>query len=200
MVTFPSKGVRMSYRVLVVDDERNVVVGLKRHLRGRGFDVVLADSAPEAMGIMEHISVDVLLTDHMMPYMTGTELLAWSRENYPSTVRMLCTGHLDADVAVAAVNKGEVFRIFVKPCSSVELVIGIRQALEHRELLLRTRQLVYTLQSRERSIEGLEREHPGISDLRRDSSGAIVIDDPLIDVNELIEQLKVETDRLGVKH
>jgi DNA-binding NtrC family response regulator len=77
-----------------------------------------------------------------MPGLLGTELLAWVAGNYPDVVGMVLTGFPSVETAVRAINEGGVYQFFIKPCKEVELAIAIRKALERRDELRKSRQLI----------------------------------------------------------
>ena len=115
-------------RILLVDDDQNVLHGLCLTLRGQ-FKTYMARGGLEALDIMRDKGpFAVLVSDLRMPGMDGVELLAKAREFFPSTVRVMLTGHGDMEAAMAAVNRGEVFRFLVKPCSPKILLAALRDA------------------------------------------------------------------------
>lgn len=129
-------------RVLLVDDEVNVLEGLRRHLR-RSVDVVLADSAAAALRLLEEgPPVQVVVSDMRMPLTDGATLLAEVRQRWPDTSRLLLTGQADLDSAVAAVNHGQVFRFLLKPCPPDELLLAIQAGIEQHRLVTAERELL----------------------------------------------------------
>jgi DNA-binding NtrC family response regulator len=103
-------------RVLLVDDEVNVLEGLRRSLRPF-FDVTLANGAQEALNLVATQGpFEVIVSDMRMPGMDGITLLASIRRLFPNTVRVLLTGYGDMNSIIAAVNEGNVFRFLSKPC------------------------------------------------------------------------------------
>ena len=120
-------------RVVCVDDEPQVLSGLSLHLRRR-YDVETATSGAAALELLaRQPPAAVVISDMRMPGMNGAELLAKASTSYPHTTRILLTGHAEADSAIAAVNKGAVFRFLVKPCPPPELLGAVEAAVElHR--------------------------------------------------------------------
>jgi DNA-binding NarL/FixJ family response regulator len=121
--------------VLIVDDEPNVIHALKRLLRKEPIDVLSAQNGQEALSLMAEHTVDILLTDHRMPQMSGIELLSAVKDKYPDTLRMILTGYTDIDTIAECVNQGQIYKFFFKPWDDSQLVLEIRQAIEHRKLL-----------------------------------------------------------------
>lgn len=118
--------------VLVVDDEDLVREALARSLAD-DYRVLTAASADEALAVMdEDPSVDVIITDEVMPGAPGTELLRVVAAEYPEVVRIMLTGHASLDSALRAINEGRVFRYVVKPWSHAELIAVLQEAINLR--------------------------------------------------------------------
>jgi DNA-binding NtrC family response regulator len=184
----------MRHTVLLVDDDVSVLSGLRRALHREPYEVLVAESADAALARLAAFPVDVVISDESMPGMLGTELLAQSRIRYPETVRILLTGHSSLDVAIRAINEGEVYRFFTKPCNPVELAVTIRQALQQRELLRGSRRLLHAVRRQSAVIAELERQWEGLTRVERDHSGAILLSDVPTDTATLLEELQRELD------
>lgn len=122
-------------RVLFVDDERRVLVGLERMLfgLGRDWEILLADSGEAALAELERAPVDVVVTDMRMPGMDGAELLKRVQQKSPSTLRMLLSGHTETQAAMRALSVAQQF--LSKPCEPQILVDAIEGAIALRTLL-----------------------------------------------------------------
>lgn len=119
-----------AYKVLLVDDEINVLQAFMRHLR-KDFHISTAISGMEGLRLLEEEGpFAVVVSDLRMPAMDGIQFLSRVRERYPETVRMMLTGHADLNAAIEAINSGQVFRFMVKPCSVENLRANIQEALE----------------------------------------------------------------------
>ncbi len=114
--------------MLVVDDEPENVQFLKRMFR-KEYDVEVAQSGTTALAMLERETYDVIITDQMMPGMTGTELLTRSLTLAPEAVRILVTGFPDLESAIASINDGKAYRFFTKPIDRRELVGAIKMAV-----------------------------------------------------------------------
>src|SRR5688572_6132465 len=102
---FTSKGPR----ILLIDDEPAVTIGLQRHLRTE-FDISIAQGGEQAIALVDTSNpFAVIVTDMRMPGMDGVGVLRAMREKAPDTVRILLTGYADVDSAISAVNDGNVF-------------------------------------------------------------------------------------------
>src|SRR5512138_2916271 len=107
----------MPHKVLLVDDETDIINILKELIELEEFEVLTAGSGEEALAKMMENVIDVVISDEHMPGMPGTELLGIARSQYPDTIRILMTGYANLDMAIRAINDGEIYRFFTKPCN-----------------------------------------------------------------------------------
>ena len=91
---------------------------------------------------MQVKSFAVILTDMQMPGMDGLSLIRRARELSPASVFLMLTGNQDLPTATRALNEGQVFRYFTKPCASADLRAGLDAALRQYELLQAERELL----------------------------------------------------------
>ena len=125
----------MRDRVLFVDDEPNVLDGIRRQLRNR-VDLETATSASAGLDIIRQQGpFAVVVSDMRMPEMDGARFLAKVNEISPQTVRMVLSGHADLESTIAAVNEGRVFRFLLKPCNSETLFGVIKNGIEQYRLV-----------------------------------------------------------------
>jgi putative nucleotidyltransferase with HDIG domain len=122
-------------RVLFVDDEPNVLDGLRRMLRPlrTEWDMQFAPNGPAALELMAAQPVDVLVTDMRMPGMDGDELLAAVRRLHPLTVRIVLTGQCTREAMLRLVRLAH--RVFAKPCDPDELRAAVQRACLLQDLL-----------------------------------------------------------------
>lgn len=120
----------MSYKIMVVDDEPANLRLLERLFR-RDYQVLTASSGAEALALLNHHDVALLLTDQRMPGMTGIELLKRAASFRPHMVRILITGYTDVAALVEAINCGQVYKYIPKPWNNDELRLAVERALEH---------------------------------------------------------------------
>lgn len=120
-------------RVLCVDDEERVVQGLALHLR-KDYEVHVAVSGAQALERLRDMKgAAVIISDMRMPGMDGATLLQVVMQKYPDTTRILLTGEAGRDIAVAAVNKGQIFRFLTKPCPAEQLKSAVEAGvMQHR--------------------------------------------------------------------
>lgn len=167
----------MPHQVLIVDDEPIITDMLKDVLSSEPYRILSAGSAEEALDLLAQDQVDVLISDEKMPGMTGTEFLALARHKYPDTIRMILTGHASLESAIRAINEGEIYRFFTKPCNVFDLAITIRQALQQKDLMRESRRLLTMVKRQSAVIESLEKQYPGITKVRKDAKGEVILED-----------------------
>ena len=114
--------------ILYVDDERGNRVVFEQSLTE--FNVLTAESAADALQLLERTEVAVVVSDMRMPSMPGDELLRIVKERYPQIIRMVVTAYADVDPILRAINEGLVARYIIKPWIRAELVQVLRWALE----------------------------------------------------------------------
>ena len=138
-----------SISVLIVDDEKNVRSALRRTLRKTGYGLLFADCGPAALELLEKQPVDVVLSDHLMPGMTGLQLLREVRRLTPYAGRIMLTGHADLETAMDAIRQGDIDRFLTKPWDDVELRVALQMAAEKLHAESENRRLLETLQTQD---------------------------------------------------
>jgi diguanylate cyclase (GGDEF)-like protein len=140
--------------LLLVDDEP-YILGALSGLLNPHFDVLTAESAAAAREIFGRRTVDLILADQRMPGGNGVELLEWVSQQSPQTVRLMMTGYTDFEQTVQAINRGQVYRIILKPWRTDELLLILHNAARafllarsHEELLQDLRRLNADLDQR----------------------------------------------------
>jgi signal transduction histidine kinase len=140
--------------LLVVDDERDVLDSVRDWLR-ISYRVITFQHGAEALEYLKSDQLaDVILCDQRMPEMTGVEVLCQAKAIRPETTRLLFTAYMDIRTVIDAINEGHVFRYIAKPCDPDELSVVVRQAVEHRTLIVeKTRLLAELKESNTRLLE-----------------------------------------------
>lgn len=111
----------MKPKVLLVDDEPNIIHSYSRGLR-KDWDLVTAMSGEDGLkAVKEQGPFSVIVSDFNMPRMDGITFLARTIEISPESVRMVLTGEGDFHIATKAVNEGNIFRFITKPCPLEQL-------------------------------------------------------------------------------
>jgi DNA-binding NtrC family response regulator len=124
----------MAYpKLLLVDDEVNILRALERLLIAEDFDITVVNSPQEALHLIAREEYAIVMSDQRMPQMEGTSLLQKVKEISPASVRILLTGYADIHAATSAINDGEVYRFLSKPWQDDELLDTLKNALAEFE-------------------------------------------------------------------
>jgi adenylate cyclase len=131
------------HTLLLVDDEKAITRALNRLFRKEGYQILIADSGSEGLDILHQNDkpVSMIISDQRMPVMNGAQFLEKAKAICPEAIRYLLTGYSDMDAVIQAVNKGEIHRYLTKPWNDEDLVLQVRQSLEHFELISENKRL-----------------------------------------------------------
>src|SRR5438105_4348490 len=139
-------------RLLVVDDEENIVLTISEVLRLEGYEVDVAASAQEAVAHLDGREYDLVLTDLHMEDGDGLSLLEEVRRHSPLTITIVLTGFAALETAIAALRHGA-YDYLTKPCIIDELKYTVSRGLEHRRLMLAEREARAGLEELNRELE-----------------------------------------------
>lgn len=129
------------HTVLCVDDEENILSALKRLLRKEAYKLLMASSGAEGLEILKDNDVQLVISDQRMPGMNGTEFLARVKEEYPDIIRFILSGYTEVDAITESINKGHVYKFFLKPWNDESLRLEIKQALDQYDLVQANKRL-----------------------------------------------------------
>lgn len=116
--------------IMLVDDEPDLLRAIKRSLHKIAAKIVHFYSPATALAFAEHTQPDLIISDHRMPNMTGSELLAIIAEQWPNCQRILLSAYNDFDTVADAFNQGTIHRYINKPWDNDELRFIVVKALE----------------------------------------------------------------------
>ncbi|HEX8501068.1 MAG TPA: response regulator [Pyrinomonadaceae bacterium] len=140
-------------RLLVVDDEENIVLTISEVLRLEGYEVDVASSGREAARLLEGgAGYDLILTDLHMDEGDGLSLLEEVRARSPLTITIVLTGFAAVESAIAALRQGA-YDYLTKPCIIAELTHTVARGIEHRRLMLAEREARAGLEELNRELE-----------------------------------------------
>lgn len=143
-------------RVLLVDDDDLVLLAMHDQLR-RGCEVQVASSAREGLELLSEHTFDVVVSDQVMPEMTGDEFLAMVYQCWPNTSRILITGFSDLESVVRAVNHGKISQYLSKPWTADQLIRAVRLAFkEVQERVIQSEQYLRMCEEKVRALKALE--------------------------------------------
>lgn len=125
----------MNFKILVVDDEKNIRNGLARSLEMEGYDLFMAENGTEALKELLKTEVDLIISDLKMPGMGGEALLKKVVAQYPTIPVIILTGHGTVENAVDAMRDGA-YDFVTKPINLDRLSLLVKRALSKRSLVL----------------------------------------------------------------
>jgi two-component system response regulator HydG len=120
-------------RVLVVDNDPEMLTMLRRHLEGEGLAVAEATGGREALAVIERADYDVILTDLIMDDVGGLEVLAAAKARTPTPRVLLMTAFGSLETAIEAMRQGA-YDYLTKPFKLAEVTLAIRRALDDQRL------------------------------------------------------------------
>lgn len=143
--------------ILYIDDEVNNLVTFKANFR-KDYKIFTAESAEEGRKILGENKIQVVITDHRMPGMTGVQFLESILDVYPDPIRILLTGFSDIETIIEAINKGQIYRYVMKPFNPAELKITIDNSLEVYYLREENKELMKKLMMVNEQLEFMLRQ------------------------------------------
>ncbi len=152
--------------IICVDDEESVVSTLKEQLTkyfGHTHEIEVATSGDEAWEIIQEIiseggSVEVVITDQVMPGLKGDELLEKVNEVSPDTIKILLTGQAGLQDTIDAINKGGLNYFVEKPWNIEELHVHIERLIQKYKENVENHRLIKQLEARVKELENLLQE------------------------------------------
>ena len=128
------------YRILLVDDEQNVLNALRRELED-DYEIETFSNPAEALQRCHETRFDLVVADYQMPEMNGIQFLSQFGRLQPDATRLILSGQADTSVLVKAINESHIYRFIDKPWGQAELAVTLAQALAYRKVLLENRRL-----------------------------------------------------------
>ena len=166
-------------KILLLDDDPVFLRIVERTVQSAGYETFKANQAQIASKILSENPIDCIISDYNMPGVTGVDFLKWIKKDYPHVIRIMLTGESDLEVAMRAINEGEVFRFLSKPFKPKMLITMIQEAFEMAEQQAAPPPEVDEAPFEEPQTVGkineLEEYFPGISQVSRSEDGAIII-------------------------
>lgn len=179
------------FTLLFVDDEENVLNALRRVFLEENYEILTAKSGDEALRILETNTLHLVMSDHRMPGMTGSELLRTIKEKWPEVIRIMLTGYADIQSIMGAVNEGAVYKFITKPWNDEDLRLTISLALQQYALLQENRKLKQIAKEQQIKIKN----YSNVFDEYRGILGAILVKAEIItkeQLNTALEEKQTE--------
>lgn len=176
--------------LLLVDDEVNILKAISRMCWNEKLLPVLPDlrittfdSPFKAIEFATHHAVDLVVSDFRMPEMNGVAFLSRVRELQPDVPRIIVSAFADKEGIISAINDAGIFRFVSKPWDDADLKGAMGAALAHRRVRLDNQRLADELRhqrgalsAQELALRRLEAESPGITKVRWDDDGGVLLE------------------------
>ena len=174
------------YRIMVVDDEQNILNAIRRITRKeQDWEVEFFDSPVEALKRAHGGNYELFLSDFRMPDMDGVKFLSATMSIHPDAMRVILSGYTDLDALLGAINEAQIFRFISKPWMDYDLVTTLKQALSLRDMLIENRTLAdevraqrEELANRKTALERLQQTNPVLAHVEWAADGSIILDEP----------------------
>lgn len=151
----PAKPKTSRYRILLVDDEPNVLRALQRVFHSENYEIVLAVDGETALAQLRASTFHLMITDYLMPRMNGAQLLKQAKSAQPDMIRIMLTGQADTGAVMGAINEGAVYKFILKPWNDDDLRVTVALALEQFELRQKNQALEQDNQRKAKEIATL---------------------------------------------
>ncbi|MCL6582774.1 MAG: response regulator [bacterium] len=189
-----------SYNLLLVDDDPIILKSLTRALLEeerrkkykKKYNIFTTTNSFEAFEIVENFKIHLVISDEKMPQMQGHEFLRRIRTMDPHIMRIILTGQTDFQIAIKAINEGEIYRFLTKPWDNFELNVIVNQALNLFDLEAKNRYLLKKVNQQAATLRILEHRYPeiaateaGIEEMARNIGFVELTDE---EISELIAQ------------
>jgi cyclic di-GMP phosphodiesterase len=122
--------------VLILDDEEMVTTSLRNLFRLQtDYRLVIHTSPEQALADAKNHTIDLVITDYLMPVMDGIRFLTLFKDHQPQAVRVLLTGYADKENAIKAINEVGLYQYIEKPWDNDALLMIVKNGLEKRALI-----------------------------------------------------------------
>jgi DNA-binding NtrC family response regulator len=145
--------------ILLVDDEEMVLTSIKSFLAIETDYKVLTYTSPvKALQEIDHKSIDLVISDYLMPEMDGISFLAKVKERLPQVPRILLTGYADKENAIKAINDVGLYQYIEKPWNNDDLKLIIRNGLEKTILLKRLEEKIREVERAQQELGEVQKQ------------------------------------------
>lgn len=169
-------------RILLIDDEPDIVRVLSMSLKADGYDVIPAHSGAEGIEIFEKEKPEIVLTDIKMPGMDGIEVLKQVKSIEPESEVIIITGHGDIDNTIEALQYGA-SDFINKPVRDEALTIALKRAREKLEIKKQLQEYTHDLEDKvEAATKEIKRRSNFQIKLIRSSNNGIVATDKELNI------------------
>lgn len=142
------------YKIMLIDDEKNILKSLNRLLSKQDdWDIEIFSDPHEALKRAQTTPVDVFLSDFRMPSMDGVEFLIKTLAIQPESIRVILSGYSDLSAILNAINQAEIHRFITKPWNDYELIETLKQLITQRNMHVENRRLADQLRQQKEELD-----------------------------------------------
>ena len=143
--------------LVIVDDEEMVLASLRSFLTlETDYELLTFDSPLKALESIRENRIDLVISDYLMPEMTGIEFLLEVKKLQPYATRVLLTGYADKENAIRAINEVNLYQYIEKPWNNEDLKLIIQNGLERRFLMADLEAKIGEVQQAQRSLQDIQ--------------------------------------------
>jgi DNA-binding NtrC family response regulator len=171
-------------KIQLVDDEPHILSALQRLLHPHRWDIHAFSDPHAALNALTEHEYAVIVSDYHMPSLDGITYLQFAKQRQPHAMRMILSGHGDRQSMMQAINRAEIYRFLSKPWEDYEIEAAVHAGIDLYQLRLENQRLLDQVRSQQSALDRqkeelrrLEAEHPGITRVRRDEDGSVLLDD-----------------------
>ena len=143
--------------IVLVDDEEMVLISLSSFFTlETDYHIETFTRPADALEFIKENSVDLIISDYLMPEMDGISFLAKVREIKPEVPRIILTGYADKENAIKAINEVGLFQYIEKPWDNEDIHLIVRNGLEKKKLMQRLLEKIGEINKAYDELQGLQ--------------------------------------------
>lgn len=143
--------------IAIVDDEDMVLTSLRSFLLlETEYEVQTFLSPQKALAALEAQSLDLIISDYLMPEMNGIDFLLAVKQLHPFATRILLTGYADKENAIKAINEVGLYQYVEKPWDNDDLKLTIQNGLERRFLMEKLQSKIQEVQDVQKNLQDIQ--------------------------------------------
>lgn len=170
-------------KIQLLDDEPHILSALQRVLHPYHWQVHGFSDGQAALEALTEHEYAVIISDYQMPDLDGITYLQFAKQRQPHAIRMMLSAHGDRQSMMQAINRAEIYRFLSKPWDDYEVSSAVQSAIdlyllrfENQRLLAQVRSQQSAIERQQEELLRLEAEHPGITRVKRDAQGTVLLD------------------------
>ncbi|RKY87250.1 hypothetical protein DRQ09_04770 [candidate division KSB1 bacterium] len=146
------------HKILIVDDEENILRALRRLFIETDYVVSVETSPKRALKLLEKEKFSLIISDQKMPEMTGIEMLKIAKKIQPDAIRIVLSGYAEVGIIISAINEGEIYKFITKPWDDDNMLLEVKKALEYYELKTEKEALMKRIEEQNKQLKRFNEE------------------------------------------